>query len=155
MLGKNKCKILKEIRRRIADENDIPYVTRECTHKGDCAGTCPRCEQELRYLEQQLAARRRLGKTVAVTALCAGLALTASGCVDTETTAGMLAEPEAPAADSVPESAPADPAGQESPASEGPIAAESLPGELPVEIELEGDVAWSDEDVGEIVGNDG
>ena len=29
MLGKAKCKILKEIRQKIADENDIPYVTRE------------------------------------------------------------------------------------------------------------------------------
>ena len=80
MLGKNKCRILKEIRQKIADENDIPYVTRECTYQGECSGTCPRCEQELRYLEQQLAQRQRLGKKVAVTALCASLALTVSGC---------------------------------------------------------------------------
>ena len=50
MFGKKKCKILKEIRKKIAEENDIPYVTRECTHKGECSGTCPRCEQELREL---------------------------------------------------------------------------------------------------------
>ena len=29
MKGTNKCKILKEIRQKIADENDIPLVTRE------------------------------------------------------------------------------------------------------------------------------
>ena len=80
MLGKQKCKLLKEIRRKIADENDIPYVTRECTHQGDCRGTCPRCESELRYLEQQLAARQALGKRVTVAALCAGMALGAAGC---------------------------------------------------------------------------
>ena len=80
MLGKQKCKILKEIRQKIADENDIPYVTRECTHQGACKGTCPRCESELRYLEQQLAARQALGKKVAVAALCAGMAFTAAGC---------------------------------------------------------------------------
>ena len=81
MKGKNKCKILKEIRQRIADENDIPYVTRECTYQGDCAGTCPKCEAELRYLEQELEKRRRLGKSVAVAALAAGLSLSLSACV--------------------------------------------------------------------------
>ena len=83
MLGKQKCKILKEIRQRIADENDIPYVTKECTHQGNCAGTCPRCESELRYLEQQLALRASLGKRVAVAALCAGMALGSAGCTGT------------------------------------------------------------------------
>ena len=80
MNGKEKCRILKEIRRRIADENDIPFVTEECTHKGNCRGTCPRCESELRYLEKQLERRTALGKTVTLAALCTGMALTASGC---------------------------------------------------------------------------
>ena len=80
MIGKEKCRILKEIRRKIADENDIPFVTEECTHKGNCRGTCPRCESELRYLENQLARRTALGKTVTLAALCTGMALTASGC---------------------------------------------------------------------------
>ena len=80
MFGKNKCKILKEIRQKIADENDIPYVTRECSYQGECSGTCPKCEQELRYLEQQLEHRQRLGKAVVVTALCAGMSLGVTGC---------------------------------------------------------------------------
>ena len=58
MLGKRKCKILKEIRQRIADANDIEYVTRECEFQGECRGTCPRCEAEVRYLEEQLERRR-------------------------------------------------------------------------------------------------
>ena len=81
MKGKNKCRILKEIRQKIADENDIPYVTRECTYQGECRGTCPKCEAELRYLEQELEKRRRLGKTVAVAAVAAGLSLSLSACI--------------------------------------------------------------------------
>ena len=83
MLGKQKCRILKEIRQRIADENDIPYVTRECSFQGECRGTCPRCESELKYLERQLALRASLKKGVTVAALCAGMAglsFTVSGC---------------------------------------------------------------------------
>ena len=80
MSGKKKCMILKEIRQRIADENDIPYVTRECSYQGECAGTCPRCESELRYLEQQLAIRQTLGKRITVAALCAGMAFGTAGC---------------------------------------------------------------------------
>ena len=79
-LGKNKCRILKEIRQKIADENDIPYVTHACRFKGDCSGTCPRCESELRYLEKQLAARAAAGKRVAIAALCAGMTFGMAGC---------------------------------------------------------------------------
>ena len=80
MLGKQKCRILKEIRQKIADENDIPYVTQECRHQGNCSGTCPRCESELRYLEQQLERRAALGKRITVAALCAGMAFTGTAC---------------------------------------------------------------------------
>lgn len=80
MLGKSKCKILKQIRQKIAQENDIPLVTKECTYQGECSGTCPRCEAELRYLEQQLARRQQLGKTVTVAALSLGLVAGAAGC---------------------------------------------------------------------------
>lgn len=95
MKGKNKCKILKEIRQRIADENDIPYVTRECTYQGECKGTCPKCEAELRYLEQELEKRRRLGKSVAVAAVAATLSLGLAGCVPGGTGGGSggTAEP--------------------------------------------------------------
>ena len=80
LYGKAKCRILKEIRQKIADENEIPYVTRECRYQGDCSGTCPRCESELRYLEQQLSLRASMGKRVTVAALCAGVALSGTGC---------------------------------------------------------------------------
>ena len=69
--GKSTCKVLKEVRRKIANANDIPLQERECTHTGDCAGTCPYCESEVRYLERELSKRRALGKAVAV----AGIAM--------------------------------------------------------------------------------
>ena len=82
MNGKNKCKILKEIRRQIAEQNDIEYVTSECQHKGDCKGTCPKCEAEVRYLEKELEKRQRLGRTVAVVGIAAALAVSTVGCDD-------------------------------------------------------------------------
>ena len=71
MNGKNKCKLLKEIRQRIADENEIPYVTTECKFRGNCTGTCPKCEAEVRYLEQELEKRRSAGKKIAVAGIAA------------------------------------------------------------------------------------
>ena len=49
--GKQTCKILKDIRRQIAEANDIEFITSECQYQGDCLGTCPKCEAEVRYLE--------------------------------------------------------------------------------------------------------
>ncbi len=74
--GKNICNQLKEVRKRIAEENDIPLETEECTYKGECRGTCPRCEAEVRYLENSLADRLRLGKVATVAGLALGLATT-------------------------------------------------------------------------------
>ena len=71
--GKQTCKILKQIRQQIAIENDILYVTSECKHKGDCTGTCPTCEAEIRYLEDQLVARHVSGKAVAVLGIALGV----------------------------------------------------------------------------------
>ncbi len=72
--GKNICKQLKEVRKRIAEENDIPLEIEECTYKGECRGTCPRCEAEVRYLEKSLAERISLGKVATVAGLALGLA---------------------------------------------------------------------------------
>lgn len=73
-LGKHICKTLKEIRSQVAQANDIPYAPTECSHKGDCSGTCPKCEQELRYIEEQLDLRRAMGKAVSLVGISVGLA---------------------------------------------------------------------------------
>lgn len=72
--GKETCRALKDLRQRIADANDIAYTPTECHHKGDCAGTCPACEAEVQYIEQQLSLRRMLGKAVVVAGLSLGVA---------------------------------------------------------------------------------
>ena len=59
MRGKEVCRTLKKIRAEIARQNDIPWETEECGFKGECRGTCPRCEAEVRQLEEALAKRRR------------------------------------------------------------------------------------------------
>ena len=71
--GKQTCKILKEIRKQIAEENDIELVVSECTYQGDCLGTCPKCEAEVRYLEHELEKRQRMGKAAVVAGLSVGL----------------------------------------------------------------------------------
>ena len=71
--GKTTCRILKEIRRQIAEANDIEYVVEECQYKGDCKGTCPKCEAEVKYLENQLHKRQMLGKAVVVAGLSLGV----------------------------------------------------------------------------------
>ncbi len=76
--GKQTCKILKEIRRQIAEANGIEFATSECRYRGDCLGTCPKCEAEVRYLEQQLSARTLAGKAIALAGISAGMILMSS-----------------------------------------------------------------------------
>ena len=89
MKGKERCKILKDIRRQIAENNDIEFVTSECKHKGDCLGTCPKCEDELRYLERELEKKQRLGKAVMVAGLAVSITAATAGC-DMFATAGNM-----------------------------------------------------------------
>ena len=78
--GKQTCKILKEIRKQIAAENDIKLVIEECTYQGDCLGTCPKCEAEVRYLERELEKRQRMGKVAVFAGMTIGTAITAASC---------------------------------------------------------------------------
>ena len=74
--GKSTCKLLKSIRQQIADANGISYQPIECHHKGDCAGTCPACEAEIRYLERELKARKGNGFGMKVAGIAAGICAT-------------------------------------------------------------------------------
>ena len=74
--GKSTCKLLKDIRQQIADANGISYQPKECHHKGDCAGTCPACEAEIRYLERELKARKGSGFGMKVAGIAAGICAT-------------------------------------------------------------------------------
>ena len=74
--GKSTCKLLKSIRQQIADANGISYQPKECHHKGDCTGTCPACEEEIRYLERELKARKGSGFGMKVAGIAAGICAT-------------------------------------------------------------------------------
>ena len=49
--------------------------TEECTYRGECCGTCPRCDAEVRYLEDALSRRLRMGKAAVVAGVALGLAV--------------------------------------------------------------------------------
>ena len=68
-IGKRICKTLKELRKRIADANEIPFETDECTHKGDCLGTCPKCEDEVSCLMDSIEKREQEEKPVVIEGL--------------------------------------------------------------------------------------
>ena len=74
--GRSTCKLLKSIRQQIADANGISYRPKECHHKGDCTGTCPACEEEIRYLERELKARKGNGFGMKVAGIAAGICAT-------------------------------------------------------------------------------
>lgn len=74
--GKYICSQLKAIRRSIAEENNIPLEIPECTYEGECRGTCPRCESEVKYLEAELSRRAKMGLAATV----AGIAVTLTSC---------------------------------------------------------------------------
>ena len=74
--GKSTCKLLKNIRQQVADANGISYQPKECQHKGDCTGTCPACEEEIRYLERELKARKGNGFGMKVAGIAAGICAT-------------------------------------------------------------------------------
>lgn len=81
MTGKEKCTLLKSIRCRIARKNGIEYSTPECTFQGECKGTCPKCEAELRALTAELERIKQSGKRVAVAGIAAAMVVTsASAC---------------------------------------------------------------------------
>ena len=56
--GKKVCEELKQMRIKLAEANGIDLETVDCPSTGPCAGTCPRCDMELRYLQEQLLNKR-------------------------------------------------------------------------------------------------
>ena len=74
--GRAICKVLKDVRQKIANENGISYHPEECHHKGECTGTCPGCEKEIRYLEEQLKNKQHSGLGLKVAGIAAGVCVT-------------------------------------------------------------------------------
>lgn len=81
MNGKEKCFYLKELRNKMAKENGIDYHTDECKFKGECNGTCPKCEAELKELTRKINDKRRRKYLVGMGVGVAALGLV--GCTNT------------------------------------------------------------------------
>lgn len=62
--GKIICEVLKKVRLTIAEANEIDYQPAVCNHKGNCLGTCPVCEFELKTLSDELWKRESEGKLI-------------------------------------------------------------------------------------------
>ena len=50
MTGKEKCEILKSIRVRLAELNNISYTPHPCNNIGDSKGSCSVCDAESKWL---------------------------------------------------------------------------------------------------------
>lgn len=85
MKGKQICSYLKSVRREVAAANGIDLEIPECTFEGECPGTCPRCESEVRQLESELSRRKSLSQRVAVVGVAAGLALSGMSVASAQT----------------------------------------------------------------------
>lgn len=92
MTGKEKCKLLRQIRKEIAETNGIVYITTDCTYEGDdCLGTCPKCDEEIAYLDAELNRKIADGELITL----AGLSLDTfqSGISGTSESSGFSKEP--------------------------------------------------------------
>ncbi|WP_279187239.1 carboxypeptidase-like regulatory domain-containing protein [Prevotella melaninogenica] len=102
--GRAICKVLKDIRQKIATENGISYHPEKCHHKGECTGTCPGCEKEIRYLEEQLKNKQHSGLGLKVAGIAAGVCVTVlpmTAMVQTESKISLEANPQLIKQDSI------------------------------------------------------
>ncbi len=67
------CETLKTIRKQVADANGIVYTPAKCDFEGVCTGTCPACESEREYIENQLSLKRKAGNIVKIAGLVTSL----------------------------------------------------------------------------------
>ena len=63
-IGKAICEVLKQMRLLIAETNKIEYIPHECHHQGNCLGTCPLCDNELKLLTEELYAKKAQGFSI-------------------------------------------------------------------------------------------
>ena len=54
--GRVICRKLRQLRMEFAKANKIPFESKECGYEGACAGTCEKCDNELRGLYDMISA---------------------------------------------------------------------------------------------------
>ncbi len=83
-IHKERCKELKQIRAKMAEDLGIDLHQRECTYEGYCSGTCPKCKSEeiqinAALLKRQLEEANIKGRVMAA-GLTAVAAVSLTGC---------------------------------------------------------------------------
>lgn len=78
MTHKEKCSVMKQMRKKIADKLGIDLHQTECTYEGECSGTCPRCAKEEKILNKALLSGAVVASSIALCA-CGVSADTDSG----------------------------------------------------------------------------
>lgn len=64
MNGREKCELINQIRKKVADNNGIDFVIDDCTFKGNCTGRCEKSDSELNFLETELEKRQNEGNKI-------------------------------------------------------------------------------------------
>ena len=61
MTGKEKCRLLRQIRKEIAEANNVVFLSADCNNDADCAGTCALCDAEVQWLDAELLRKAAAG----------------------------------------------------------------------------------------------
>lgn len=69
MTNEEKRALLRDLRRKLAEMNDIVWLSSDSACQNGCSGECPACRAELRYLETEINRRAAQGKAIL---LCRG-----------------------------------------------------------------------------------
>ena len=65
MNGIKRCEMFRSIRKRICENNGIPFEEEKCRlMRVDCLGTCPACDRSMERIGNLLAEMERSGKEI-------------------------------------------------------------------------------------------
>ena len=91
-IQKEKCRELKEIRARMAEDLGIELHQRECTYEGYCSGTCPACRKEELQINAALLKKQMEETNLKGRIAAAGLTTMAALCLTGCNTSGQPTE---------------------------------------------------------------
>lgn len=78
---KERCKELKQIRAKMAENLGIDLKQRECTYEGYCSGTCLKCKNEELALNAAILKQQMEGVSLKAKVTAAGLTTAAAVCL--------------------------------------------------------------------------
>ena len=65
MNGIERCEMFRAIRKRLCENNGIPYLEEDCPHPNEkCIGTCPECDHWLERINAHLNLKRQNGEEI-------------------------------------------------------------------------------------------